>query len=389
MSAAAGDGQLISAESAWSARVDGLLEFLKEELHHVDSANPANLTRKKFAEKLYAASVLLSVGPETRLSMSEAIHLIVDRFRVADRTRYHPGLSPLSPRPENPVAVLRRKSIVIEGLIASGKTQLAKALVKLLVALGLDAKLIDEEFLDEVLNLYSEDPVKYAYASQLFFTRTRANANSMAQAHVGRVPTGHPVLADTEGISVIDRFLGDPLFALVNYLRGGMTNREFGAVLAATPTGCAYDVILFKDVTARRAEYVAKNYRKRVSDMALPLDYLEDLRLAHYALMRALAFTGAPVLYSYCDDSPMEKGKLPFVQADEVMYAMAACPSGDVVKALWAGTPEPVYGKTTEEQVSAALSIVRGRYASCADLNRESKKIAHVRAASPLGTESP
>jgi hypothetical protein len=383
---------MASTEGAWTARVVELLGALKDEAQPNQVALLSKDQRKELADKLYVASVLLSVGPETRLTMSEAIRLIVNRFSIADRTKYHPSLSPLPEIHTNRLAVLRRKSIVIEGLIASGKTKLARALVQLLVAQGFDAKLIDEDFLDEVLNLYSEDPVKYAYASQLFFTRTRANANSMAQAHVGRVPTGHPVLPETEGISVIDRFLGDPLFALVNYLRGGMSNREFSAVLAATPTGCAYDVILFKDVTARRAEYVAKNYRKRVSDMALPLDYLEDLRLAHYALMRALASAGAPVLYSYCDDSPMEKGKLPFVEADDVMYAMAACPSGDVVRALWAGTPEPVYGKTTEAQVSAALSVVRNRYASCAELNRETKKIAHVRAASPLGasgTDSP
>jgi len=113
-------------------------------------------------------------------------------------------------------------SIIIEGLIASGKTTVARELAG---ALGPDTLLLLEPADGEVnhnpyMDDYYKDPLAYSYKIQMFLLGTRYGFHKYAQNHV----------LSGRGDAVLDRSLyGDVSFAHVQRNMKLMDERDFNA----------------------------------------------------------------------------------------------------------------------------------------------------------------
>ncbi len=315
-----------------------------------------------------------------RYSLAVLVEMIVARLydnRTSERVTPVPNAD--QDAGADDAGALRGRIVAVEGLIAAGKTEFVRKLAAALVG-RVRVKVLPERVMKKALGVYYGDPAKYAYGSQLGFTALRCNANDVAMAAAGRLPSEYPLPASGEGLALVlaDRTCGgDAMFAVSNYLAGHMLNAEIEAIVDAYPTNFEFSVIMFLDVSARRAEWVCKTLRRNASELSIPLAYFEELRLTHYALMRAFARRGAPVLYVYCDDEPLAVDRVAFLEPLEAVGAIRDCPAGEAVRALWADLPEPVYGTTTEADVASALATVRGRYLQ--HPSAHVRRVAHVR----------
>lgn len=355
----------------------------KELLDKVSNGKATREERTKFHElglliMKKGRKLMIEAESDTRYSLARAVEIAVNKL-------YERRESSVSSPPvgsDNALAWFRGKMIANEGLIGAGKTKHTNAVVESLRKKGINAHSFDEPVPSAPLTKYYANPDLEAYASQLLFAALRSGSNEAAQAFAGRFPTEYPVRDPNDvGCAMGDRTcIGDVMFAILVLLMGFMLMSEFDAVLETYSKRFAFSAILFMDVSASRAEWVCKNIRCRPNEMEIPLNYFENLRLMHYAVMRALALRGAPVLYTYCDDKPMSKNNIAFLDAEATIKALMCCPEGDEVKALWADTAEPVFGVTTEDDVSAELAKVRQRYARYS--NEHVRGVAHVRVTS-------
>ena len=322
--------------------------------------------------------VMVSSEQYQRYTLARAVELVA--AKLYDGRESEPASPPTTPPPANAAnefSALEGMMIAEEGNLAAGKTALTKKLVAAMEKHGIRGKSFIEPVHEKVLDKYYANPDLEAYASQLLFAASRSNANEASQAFSGRLPTEYP-LAEVPGCSIGDRTcIGDAMFLLMVLLKGYLLMSEFDAVLSVYSPRFAFSVVLFMDISSARAEFVCKELRGRPNEKDIPLEYFEKLRLTHYALMRALAARGAPVLYTYCDDKPMTKERIAFLDPEDTLRAIIHCPKGEAVKAIWAGTAEPVYGVTTEEDVSRELAKVRERYAAYG--NPYVRRVAHVR----------
>lgn len=368
---------------------DKLQEFILKVVKSVDAAASSKLNSDKLSElgvKLMktgkAERVLAERGH--RYTLAQLMDMVADKLYDGRDSTPVSSRSPSTELPESTsyelswFASFVGAMIAIEGLIAAGKSEFCKKLVAVLQKYGILARYTAEPVVTKILTKYYDNPDLEAYASQLFFSSQRANSNDAAQAFAGRTPSEYPINEGRAGCAFGDRTsIGDAIFAAINHLVENMLNDDWDAVLASYSNHFAFTAVLFMDVSAVRAEFVCKELRKRPSEQNISLDYFEKLRLGHYAMMRALALRGAPVLYTYCDDKPMSRERIAFLDPEATLKALAACPRGDEVKALWADTPEPVFGKTTEADVSKALEVVRLRYESYHD--ERVRAVAHVK----------
>jgi deoxyadenosine/deoxycytidine kinase len=112
------------------------------------------------------------------------------------------------------------RSIIIEGLIASGKTTIAKELSE---ALGPNTLLLLEPADGETnynpyMSDYYDDPLGYSFKIQIFLLATRYGYHKYAQSHV----------VSGKGDAVLDRSLyGDVSFANVQRRMNLMDERDF------------------------------------------------------------------------------------------------------------------------------------------------------------------
>lgn len=343
----------------------------------IDSlSNEEKLIQVALTLETLARTARLKAERERRFTLTQLVDMVVTKLydnRSARRVVHHPTIDDM----DQCMQRLNGKIIALEGLIAAGKSEFVKKLA-IEVSGRLHVKVLEEKLPKRVLDNFYADPARYAYGSQLMFAALRANMNDIAMAAAGLSPTDYPLASDSVSLVMADRTCcGDALFAGINYLEERMLNNEILAVIDAYPSNFEFSVILFLDVSAKRAEWVCKFLRKRPNERDIPLIYFQQLRLAHYALMRALALRGAPVLYVYCDDDPMTEESIAFLDPKEAIGAILDCPSGDEVKALWADTPEPIYGQTTEADVSDALETVRKRYLKHS--SEHVRRVAHIR----------
>lgn len=367
---------------------DKLHEFSVKAVKAIDAAASSKLDSDKLSE---LGVKLMKTGKAQRVHAERASRYTLAKLMDMVAAKLYDGRdsTPVSrsPSTELPESTSNELSwfasfvgamIAIEGLIAAGKSEFCKKLVAVLQKHGILARYTAEPVVPEILTKYYDNPDLEAYASQLFFSSQRANSNDAAQAFAGRVPSEYPINHGRAGCAFGDRTsIGDAIFAAINHLVENMLNDDWDAVLASYSPRFAFSAVLFMDVSAVRAEFVCKELRKRPSEQNISLDYFEKLRLGHYAMMRALALRGAPVLYTYCDDKPMTRERIAFLDPEATLKALATCPRGEDVKALWADTPEPVFGKTTEADVSKALEVVRRRYESYHDARV--RAVAHVK----------
>lgn len=372
-----------------SLPADRLHEFSVDAIRAIDTAASARLGADKLSElgvRMMRTGKAQRVHAEraTRYTLAKLMDMVATRLydgRNSEQVSAPPGTDQLpesTSYERNWTAGFAGSMIAIEGLIAAGKSEFCKKLVETLQRHGVLARYTAEPVVAEILSKYYENPELEAYSSQLFFSSQRANSNSAAQAFAGRVPSEYPINAGRPGCAFGDRTsIGDAIFASINFLGGNMLNDEWDAVLASYSNHFSFTAVMFMDVSAVRAEFVCKELRRRPSEQNISIDYFEKLRLGHYAMMRALALRGAPVLYTYCDDKPMTRERIAFLDPDATLKALSACPRGEDVKALWADTPEPVYGETTEADVSKALEVVRRRYEAYPDARV--RAVAHVK----------
>lgn len=321
--------------------------------------------------------IMVQAERRRRYTLAEAVEMVAERLYDGRQSQRAVVAPPPSASPTNEFAALEGMMIAEEGNLAAGKTVLTRRLVETMERHGIRGKTFIEPVHEKVLDKYYANPDLEAYASQLLFAASRSNANEASQAFAGRTPTEYP-LSDRPGCAIGDRTcIGDAMFLVMVLLKGYLLMDEFDAVLSVYSPRFAFSVVLFMDISSVRAEFICKHIRCRANEKDIPLEYFEGLRLTHYALMRALAMRGAPVLYTYCDDRPMSKERIAFLDPEDTLRAIIHCPRGDDVRRIWEDTAEPVYGVTTEEVVSRELAKVRQRYAGYG--NEYVRRVAHVR----------
>ena len=177
---------------------------------------------------------------------------------------------------------MKKKVVVVEGLIGGGKTTLTKELGKALgdntlVLLEPDEKDTNSPHQkNPYLADYYEDPKRWSFILQCHQLQARFRMHQHAQWHVMQ---GH-------GHALLDRsYFGDTAFARLQIHQGTMTEREFEtyssiyhAMTASVllPTVCVR-VLLSPEVCVKRVERRMQVEEGRKCESAVTLEYLQAL----------------------------------------------------------------------------------------------------------------
>jgi len=164
----------------------------------------------------------------------------------------------------------------VEGIIASGKTTLAKEIAK-----RLEFKLLEEPVeSNPYLSDFYKDPKKYAFGFQIYMLHTRFAMKQEAAYAAAR--------GSVKGV-VLDRSIaGDRVFAAHHTLVGNIDRLDFKCyeycyqMMARTilpPT-----VLIYLNVRAETA-YARMKKRGRVEEAGVTLQYLQDLKLGYEQLL--------------------------------------------------------------------------------------------------------
>ncbi len=260
-------------------------------------------------------------------------------------------------------AFLEHSVVVIEGLIAVGKSYMIDKLAEILGEDGLKCHLFPEPAPPKLLKLFYDhlgfkprNP--YGFSTQVFFGVIRSNTNNEAQAQAGKIST-YPFDENCTHVSITDRSrVGDLVFVITNAMLESINQYEVEALLeiAMLRNTFQFDFIVYLDSTATRAERIMKTIRKRPAEMGMPRWYLEKLRLVYYVVLKALARRGSRILYAYTPDA--EKV---WMTANNVLDGLSACPSVNRCREIWAAGPRITWESSAEE-VDRAMAIVRDGY---------------------------
>lgn len=260
-------------------------------------------------------------------------------------------------------AFLEHSVIVLDGLIAVGKSYMIDKVAEILGEDGLKCHVFPEPAPHKLLNLFythlgHKPRNPYGFSTQVFFSTIRSNTNNEAQANAGKIST-YPVDSSSHHLSITDRSrVGDLVFVITNTLLAGINQDEVEALLelAIMRNAFQFDYVLYLDSTATRAERIMKTIRKRPAEMGMPRWYLEKLRLVYYVVLKALAKRGARILYAYTPDA--EKV---WMTANNVLQGLAACPSVERCREIWCAGPQITWQSTAEE-VDQAMGTIRAGY---------------------------
>ena len=186
------------------------------------------------------------------------------------------------------------KSVIIEGLIGSGKSTFSTELVETLGPNTLHLTEPDEKT-NPYLSLYYEDPERWAFTIQAHLLQTRYRYHLYAQAHVG----------NGAGDAVMDRsYFGDVAFAQLQLDLKLMTPDEFTTyheLYKAMKAGVLYPhicihLLVSPEEAIRRINRRMEEKTGRRSETAITLNYLNKLDLAYHSLMLELRKFGVEVI---------------------------------------------------------------------------------------------
>lgn len=107
--------------------------------------------------------------------------------------------------------------LIVEGNIGAGKSTLCKTVVENSPAGSVVT--LPEQVNEAFLKLFYADKRRYAFAFQLHMLESRSNGNKLRIANAGTDPECKVVLLDRS-------MLGDFVFAMTNYITGGISTRE-------------------------------------------------------------------------------------------------------------------------------------------------------------------
>lgn len=196
----------------------------------------------------------------------------------------------------------RKQTIIIEGLIGSGKTTFTRELGQELSAFGRGAGHVltlfepdEKDNANPYLSLFYEDPARWAYTMQTHLLSTRYRMHLHAQWH-SMQGLGHAVL---------DRsFYGDTAFARLQVKNGTMTQKEFDsyatlyhAMTASVllPTTCIH-LKVSPGVSASRIAKRMEAETGRKCESAIDLDYLRGLDEEIHHMVDVLRKQGVHVI---------------------------------------------------------------------------------------------
>jgi len=188
----------------------------------------------------------------------------------------------------------RKKVVIVEGLIGSGKTTLSRELGQALNALTLfepDEKGDGNPYLAD----YYSDPKRWSFVLQVHQLQARYRMHLHAQWHALQ-GLGH---------SVLDRsYYGDTAFARLQLRDGNMSQREFDtyasiyhAMTASVllPSVCVR-VMATPEVCAQRVQKRMELETGRKCEKAIELDYLKGLEREIDHMVNVLQGMGVKVI---------------------------------------------------------------------------------------------
>jgi len=233
-------------------------------------------------------------------------------------------------------------SCILEGGLAAGKTTAGQLMQDAMKDPDVDLPvLFCPEDIDEGMTDYFYEELdavcqgtkahnEAAYPMQIqVVERRKANYRDLALV-TGQSdkPYGGPLR-----FGIGDRLAGDGVFAVTNYLNGGISKRQLDVympIIGQYPM--AIDCIFFLDVTAQEA-FLRKNRRAkqpggRKIERTVPMDYLHKLRLGYYMLLQAIARRGEVSIQLLANDR-MFTGR-------ELLFKVLDRPTPIRTKELWA-----------------------------------------------------
>lgn len=172
---------------------------------------------------------------------------------------------------------LRGTTIVIEGLIGTGKSTAGFSLTRWLNCNGIKARYFPEYRNDSLLDQYIKNMPKYAYAFQIFMLQQRLHIYSEAKK-----------FAELGGVSIIDRsLLGDFTFAKMQKQKGFFTEEEWNVYISLMKhdTEIEPDIIMYlycsPDISFNRMK--TRGIQSEIGGYTL--EYFNDLHKAYECSM--------------------------------------------------------------------------------------------------------
>lgn len=211
---------------------------------------------------------------------------------------------------------MRRKVVIVEGLIGGGKTSLSRELGQALGPKTLTLFEPDEKGgKNPYLADYYEDAQRWSFVFQVHMLQARYRMHLNAQWHAME---GH-------GHAILDRsFYGDTAFARLQVKGGLMSEREFGtyqsiyhAMTAGVllPNVCIR-VLVSPETCAQRIQKRMEAETGRTCESVIDLDYLRGLDREIEHMVGVLRSQGVTVIdVPWDDDRSTPEARRPVVEA--------------------------------------------------------------------------
>jgi len=191
---------------------------------------------------------------------------------------------------DNTTALLGGKIVALEGNVGTGKSTLALSLEKGYPNL---VRVYKEPTNENFLQLFYDNPKKYAFALQIAMVKTRIYQSKLAQRD------GIP---SNSNLMIWDRsMIGDYIFAAWNYLTGSISDVEmdvyeieFGVKfndIAISKHTQNVSIFLFLNDESKECKERVESMRQNKSEENIPLDYYNGLDDLHFTVCLKLCST--------------------------------------------------------------------------------------------------